>query len=50
VVRKRDSRTKATVAQALLGLATSLVIVGALTPLDPLGPRVRRRAGPAVPY
>jgi hypothetical protein len=36
-----ETRKKA-VAQVLLGLASSLVIVGALTPLDPLGPRRRR--------
>ena len=44
VVRSESWRTTA-VAQVLLGLASSLVIVGALTPLDPLGPRVRRRVG-----
>jgi len=40
---RTDSRKTTAVAQVLLGLATSLVIVGALTPLDPLGPRRRRR-------
>jgi hypothetical protein len=44
-VVRSESRTTAAVAQVLLGLATSWVIVGAFTPLDPLGPRVRRRAG-----
>jgi hypothetical protein len=42
---RSDSRTTTAVAQMLLGLATSWVIVGAFTPLDPLGPRVRRRLG-----
>ena len=42
---RSESRTTAAVAQVLLGLATSWVIVGAFTPLHPLGPRVRRRAG-----
>ena len=41
----RSETKKATVAQVLLGLASSFVIVSALTPLDPLGPRVRRRLG-----
>jgi hypothetical protein len=44
VVRNDSKRTTA-MAQVLLGLATSLVIMGALTPLDPLGPRIRRRVG-----
>jgi hypothetical protein len=44
-VVRSESRARAAVAQVLLGLASSLVIVGALTPLDPLGPRVRRRSG-----
>jgi hypothetical protein len=39
-VARSESRTTTTaVAQVLLGLATSWVIVGAFTPLDPLGPR-----------
>ncbi len=42
---RSESRTTTAVAQVLLGLATSWVIVGAFTPLDPLGPRVRRRVG-----
>jgi hypothetical protein len=41
----RSETRKTTVAQVLIGLASSLVIVSALTPLDPLGPRVRRRIG-----
>jgi len=44
-VVRSESRTTTAVAQVLLGLATSWVIVGAFTPLDPLGPRVRRRVG-----
>jgi len=44
-VVRGESRARATVAQVLLGLATSWVILGAFTPLDPLGPRARRRAG-----
>ena len=42
-VARSESMTTTAVAQVLLGLATSWVIVGAFTPLDPLGPRVRRR-------
>jgi hypothetical protein len=41
---RSESRKSAAVAQMLLGLATSLVIMNAFTPLDPRGP-VRRRAG-----
>ncbi len=44
-VARIESRTTTAVAQVLLGLATSWVIFGAFTPLDPLGPRVRRRVG-----
>jgi hypothetical protein len=44
-VTRGESRATTAVAQVLLGLATSWVIVGAFTPLDPLGPRVRRRVG-----
>jgi hypothetical protein len=41
----RSDTMKTTVAQVLLGLASSLVIVGAFTPLAPLGPRSRRSIG-----
>jgi hypothetical protein len=41
-VVRSESRTTAAVARVLLGLATSWVIVGAFTPLDPLGPRGRQ--------
>ena len=44
-VVRGGSRRRTAVAQVLLGLATSWVIVGAFTPLDPLGPRIRRRLG-----
>jgi len=43
LTRGESSRTTAALARVLLGLASSLVIVGALTPLDPLGRRIRRR-------
>jgi len=44
-VAPNETRTTTALAQVLLGLATSWVIVGAFTPLDPLGPRGRRRVG-----
>jgi hypothetical protein len=42
-LRRAEPRVTTAVAQVLLGLATSFVIVSVCTPLDPLGPRARRR-------
>jgi hypothetical protein len=44
VTRSEPVRTTRAVAGVLLGVASSLVIVGALTPLEPLGRRQRRRS------
>jgi hypothetical protein len=44
VTRGESSLTTTAVARVLLGLASSLVIMGALTPLDPLGRRLCRRS------